>query len=64
MFLIEDHGDLDGSGGVVMSVLPKRAVLDFHWPRVDDMLGQHVEIIRLYSDEDQAGLFAGILSTL
>lgn len=28
------------------------------------MLGHHVEIIRLYSDEDQAGLFAGILSTL
>lgn len=28
------------------------------------MLGLHVEIIRLYSDEDQAGLFAGILSTL
>lgn len=27
------------------------------------MLGQHVEIIRLFSDEDQAGLFAGILST-
>lgn len=28
------------------------------------MLGLHVEIIRLYSDEDQAGLFAGILNTL
>lgn len=28
------------------------------------MLGLHVEIIGLYSDEDQAGLFAGILSTL
>lgn len=28
------------------------------------MLGLRVEIIRLYSDEDQAGLFIGILSTL
>lgn len=28
------------------------------------MLGLHVEIIRLYSDEDQAGLFAGIPSIL
>lgn len=36
----------------------------FHWPRIDDMLGLHVEIIRLYSDEDQTGLFAGILSAL
>lgn len=28
------------------------------------MLGLHVEIIRLYSDEDRAGLFAGIPSIL
>lgn len=28
------------------------------------MLRLHVEIISLYSDEDQAGLFAGILSTV
>lgn len=28
------------------------------------MLWLHAEIIILYSDEDQAGLFAGILNTL
>ena len=39
-------------------------LVDIHWPCIDDTLGQHAEIIRLYSDEDQAGLFAGILRTL
>ncbi|TNN48523.1 hypothetical protein EYF80_041267 [Liparis tanakae] len=43
---------------------PQRPLVDFHWPPIHDMLGRHVEIIRLHSDEDQAGLFAGILSTL
>lgn len=39
------------------------AVEIFHWLCIGVMPRPPVEIIRLYSDEDQAHLFIGVLST-
>ncbi|CAB1458609.1 unnamed protein product [Pleuronectes platessa] len=49
---------------VVVVVVISRALGDFQWPCMESMLGLRVEIISLHSDEDQAGLFAGVLSSL
>lgn len=69
MLLITAHGDLvrtvkEWWWSLLVFLQSLSAPLDFHWPCTDGMLGLHVEIISLNSDEDQAGLFAGIFSTL
>lgn len=67
--LIKAHGEFGGSSRVVVVVSVCSAVelqgsgrlpLAVYWQHA----GLHAEIISLYSDEDQAGLFAGILNTL